>query len=107
MLSVSLWHPGVLFIAGLGLGGVYFGGLWLILGRLPRWRRPFLALGLSLLVRLAVLLGVGGWLLRFSAISPLQTILLLSTGVWLSRMLLIARLLKTMPSKPMRSVVHF
>jgi F1F0 ATPase subunit 2 len=106
MLGVSLWHPGVLFIAGLILGSLYFGGLWLTLNRLPRWRHPFLALGLSLLVRLTILLGGGAWLLQSSAISPLQTILLLSAGVWLSRMVLIVRLLATMPPKPARSAVH-
>jgi F1F0 ATPase subunit 2 len=106
MLIVSLWNLGFLFIAGLGLGSVYFGGLWLTLRRLPRWRHPFLSMGLSLLLRVTVLLGVGGWLLQSSAISPLPTILLLSVGVWLSRMVLIARLLATIPPKSVRSAVH-
>lgn len=83
----------VLLLAGLCLGGLYFGGLWFTLQRLPRWRRPFLSMGLSWLIRLEILLGGGAWLLQHPLAPPLPTILLLSCGVWLSRTLLITSLL--------------
>lgn len=82
-----------LFLVGLSLGYLYFGGLWFTLRRLPRWRRPFLGMGLSWLTRLTVLLGLGGVLLRDPIAPPLQTILLLSLGVWCSRNLLITTLI--------------
>lgn len=81
---------GVLFLVGLGLGALYFGGLWMTLRRLPRWDRPFLGMGLSVLCRLIVLLGLGGLFLRYPIASPFQTILCMGVGVWLSRMLLIS-----------------
>lgn len=93
-MNIGLFSLPFLLITGLSLGGVYFGGLWMTLRRLPRQRRPFLSMGLSWCLRLAVLLGGGAWLLQHSIAPPLQTILLISIGVWLSRMLLIARLLK-------------
>lgn len=83
----------LLVLAGLSLGGIYFGGLWMTLRRLPRWRRPFLGVGLSVGLRLGMLLGGGVWLWQHPIAPPLQTILLISFGVWLSRMLLITRLL--------------
>jgi F1F0 ATPase subunit 2 len=83
----------LLFLAGLMLGSLYFGGLWITLRRLPRWNRPFLGMGLSFLGRLAILLGGGAWLMKHPIAPPLQAILLMSVGVWLSRTLLISRLL--------------
>ena len=83
----------VLLLAGLSLGGLYFGGLWSTLRRLPRWRRPFLSMGLSWLIRLEILLGGGAWLLQHPLAPPLPTILLISCGVWLSRTLLMTYLL--------------
>ncbi|MEO1400948.1 MAG: ATP synthase subunit I [Cyanobacteria bacterium J06635_1] len=95
-LMIHLMSVAILLVAGLVLGGLYFGGLWMTLRRLPRWRRPFLGVGVSVLVRLTVLLGLGGLLLRYPIASPLQTILLMAVGVWLSRMVLITLLLKTL-----------
>lgn len=83
----------VLWLVGLVLGGLYFGGLWMTLHRLRRWPRPFLGMGLSLLCRLIVLLGLGGLFLRYPIASPFQTVLVISIGVWLSRMLLISKAL--------------
>lgn len=83
----------VLFLAGLSLGSVYFGGLWITLRRLPRWRRPFLGMGLSVVLRLGLLLGGGVWLWQHPFAPPLETILLIGFGVWLSRMVLIQYLL--------------
>lgn len=89
---MSLFRLLVIFLVGLVLGGIYFWGLWFTLRRLPHWQRPFLSMGLSLLTRLTVLLGLGGLLLRDPIAPPLQTILLLSLGVWCSRNLLITTL---------------
>jgi F1F0 ATPase subunit 2 len=45
------------FMAGAVLGGLYFGGLWITVRRLPEARRPaLLSLG-SLLARLSLVLG--------------------------------------------------
>ena len=82
-----------LFFAGLGLGSVYFGGLWFTLRRLRYWRQPVLGAGVSWLVRLSILLGGGAWLLKQTLVPPLWGILSLSAGVWLSRMVLIIQLL--------------
>lgn len=89
---MSLFAGITLFLIGLVLGGAYFWGLWFTLRRLPRWRHPFLGMGLSLLTRLVVLLGLGGLLLRYPIASPLPTVLLLSFGIWCSRNLLITTL---------------
>ncbi|MEO1125741.1 MAG: ATP synthase subunit I [Cyanobacteria bacterium J06639_16] len=94
-MNSGLFSLALLLLAGLSLGSVYFGGLWITLRRLPRWRRPFLRMGLSLLGRLAVLLGGGAWLLQHAIAPPLAVILLISVGVWLSRTLLVAQLLTT------------
>jgi len=83
----------VLWVVGLVLGGLYFGGLWITMRRLPRWHRPFLGVGLSLLCRLIVLLGLGGLFLRYPIASPFQTVLVISVGVWLSRMILVSKAL--------------
>jgi F1F0 ATPase subunit 2 len=45
------------FLAGLALGLVYFGGLWLTVQRLPTSRRPGLLAALSLFLRLGFVLG--------------------------------------------------
>ncbi|ESA37441.1 hypothetical protein N836_02715 [Leptolyngbya sp. Heron Island J] len=81
------------FLAGLGLGSIYFGGLWFTLRRLRHWRQPVLGMGVSWLVRLTILLGGGVWLLKQTAMPPLLVILLLSAGVLFSRTLLIVWLL--------------
>ena len=49
-------------LAGAALGGVFFGLLWATVRRLPDSRSPVLLLGLSYLLRLAILLG-GLWLI--------------------------------------------
>ena len=92
-MNVISWL--VLFFAGVGLGSIYFGGLWFTLRRLKRWRQPFLGMGISWSVRLVILLSGGAWLIKQAIAPPLLVILLLSVGVWLSRMLLVAWLLAT------------
>jgi F1F0 ATPase subunit 2 len=44
------------FVAGMGLGFFYFGGLWLTVRRLAARDQPFLWLGLSFLTRLGLTL---------------------------------------------------
>ena len=54
-------HPAALVLfamLGVALGGLFFGGLWWTVRRLPRSRSPWLLYFVSMLVRLAVLLGV-------------------------------------------------
>ena len=103
-MMLGLIGLAILLLAGLALGGIYFGGLWITLRRLPRWHRPFLGMGLSWLGRLAILLGGGAWLLQHPMAPPLQAILIISVGVWLSRTLLIARLLATVERSSMHSI---
>lgn len=79
-------HLALLFAIGLGLGGAYFGGLWMTLRRCSQWRRPFLGMGLSLLGRLALLLGGGAWVLHLAMAPRLAAILAISCGFWLSRL---------------------
>ena len=47
--------------AGLVLGAVYFGGLWLTVARLPRSRHPWLLMPVSTVVRTIIVLA-GMWL---------------------------------------------
>ncbi|MGF1514665.1 MAG: ATP synthase subunit I [Elainellaceae cyanobacterium] len=88
----------LLTLAGLGLGSLYFGGLWATLRRIPHCRYPFFRMGVSLVGRLAVLLGGGAWLLHttvpHTSVPPLLAILGLSAGLWFSRTLLIMRLIR-------------
>ena len=98
-MNIDLFRWPLLVLAGLSLGSAYFGGLWMTLQRLRRWRHPFLNIGLSFLVRLAILLGGGAWLLQHAIAPPLPTVLLLSVGVWLSR-LLMTRLLVPIIDRP-------
>jgi F1F0 ATPase subunit 2 len=44
--------------AGAALGGLYFASLWLVVRRLGRLARPALWLGVTSIVRLALLLGL-------------------------------------------------
>ncbi len=50
----------LVFLAGFGLGGFYFGGLWLTVRRLPTARQPALLLMASFLGRMVVV--VAGFL---------------------------------------------
>ena len=60
----EIWWIIVVFCGGVGLGGVYFGGLWLTVRRLPRTPGESLLVLVSFLLRLAiVLLGIF-WLTR-------------------------------------------
>ena len=52
----QIWVLVLAFMAGLGLGVFYFGGLWLTVQRLPQARHPGLLTLLSLIIRLGVTL---------------------------------------------------
>jgi F1F0 ATPase subunit 2 len=60
--GLALW-----FVAGVGIGTLYFGTLWLVVRRLHRVARPALWLGATGIGRLVVALGLfallidGGW----------------------------------------------
>lgn len=55
------------FASGAGLGGLYFGGLWFTVQRIPAVRRPRLLLVGSFLVRTAVVLAGFYAVIRFAA----------------------------------------
>jgi F1F0 ATPase subunit 2 len=71
---------------GVLLGGLYFAGLWWSLAPTRRWRKPFMALGLSWLLRsvlalagFAALLHAGGpWALGLALLG-----FLLARSAWL------------------------
>lgn len=94
MIEKDLFTAALLFLAGLSLGGAYFGGLWITLKHFSQWHRPFLTLGLSLVGRLAMLLAAGIGVVQWAISPPLQAILLMGLGFWLGRTLLMTRLLK-------------
>ncbi|MBD3323435.1 ATP synthase subunit I [candidate division KSB3 bacterium] len=59
---------GAMFLVGAGLGGLYFGGLWWTVSKIPEARRPMLLTLGSLVVRLALVVLLfylvaqyGGW----------------------------------------------
>lgn len=98
----------LLVLVGFALGSLYFGGLWATLRRVPHYRYPFLSVGGSAVVRLVTLLGGGAWLVQHIPTPPLPAILLLGLGVWLSRMVLILRLLRTVElnARPAHATSH-
>ena len=56
-MTLDLLALTLAFVAGLGLGLLYFGGLWLTVRQLPASEHPFLLFFVSLLLRLAIALG--------------------------------------------------
>lgn len=78
----------VAFFAGLLMGGVYFGLLWLTLQRLPEAKHPALLAGVSLVVR-TVLMAGGLWLVVQGG--ALQLLVALA-GVLAARTLMIRRI---------------
>ena len=81
----------LLFLAGMGFGLFYFGGLWLTLQKLAHRRSWTLWLGISFIVRLAVVLSgffllmQGNWL-KLTA---------LTMGFIVTRIVIIKRIQKT------------
>lgn len=76
------------FIAGLILGGLYFGLLWATVRRLPQARRPGLLAAASLVVRILLLAG-GLWVVMQGEALRLLVAL---AGVLAARTLMIRRI---------------
>ena len=57
-MTPEIWQPVWGFTAGMGIGALYFGGLWLTVSQLGRARRPYLLLAGSFVARLAAVLVV-------------------------------------------------
>lgn len=77
------------FLGGLAVGWAFFNGLRRTVQALPDARRPGLLIGVSLLLRMALLLGAG-WLL-FRVGGRLEHLLAAFLGVMLVRFLLLRR----------------
>lgn len=60
--ELTLWWGAVLFAAGIGLGGVYFGGLWLTVRRASTAPAAHLTVALSFLARTAIVIAGLFWL---------------------------------------------
>lgn len=81
----------LLFLAGMGLGLFYFGGLWLTLQKLATRQSWTVWLGISFIVRLAVVMG-GFFLLMQGSWLKLVA---LTTGFIVTRIVMIKRIQKT------------
>lgn len=83
----------IAFLAGLGMGFFYFGGLWLTVRKLLVTQRPFLWFSVSLLLRLAIVMG-GFYLIIVRYVGAELIILLLTCilGFLIVRNLFIDRL---------------
>jgi F1F0 ATPase subunit 2 len=79
--------------AGILLGAVYFGGLWLTVRRLPTSRRPALTVVVSLAARVAILLG-GTYLVMDGRVERLLACLV---GIVVARLILV-RLVRPSPA---------
>lgn len=56
MTDISPIHAVLAFTLGMGLGILYFGGLWLTLRKIPAVRRPAGLMAASLCLRMALVL---------------------------------------------------
>ncbi|MGE0487404.1 MAG: ATP synthase subunit I [Gammaproteobacteria bacterium] len=56
-------------LAGLAVGGAFYGGLWLAVAALPRARHPAVLVLGSFVVRALLVLGVLWWLASVSAVA--------------------------------------
>lgn len=76
-MHAPLWQLALALVAGLALGFVYFGGLWLTVRRVPRSRNPQLLVFGSFVLRLGVtvaalvLLARVHWQLALAAMAAL------------------------------------
>ena len=76
------------FVAGAGLGGLFFGGLWLTVRRLPSTSTPALLVLGSYVVRLA---GLGLGLYVIVRLGGAPALLAAVVGLFAARQVLIAR----------------
>lgn len=65
MTDDVLYYSGIV-LAGMVLGMIFFGGLWLTVQRMPTSRHPALLFLISLITRMAIVLG-GFWLITKGA----------------------------------------
>lgn len=78
----------VSFLAGLGLGAIFFGGLWKTVAYLPRARHPGLLMFASMLLRLGIAVA-GIWLVADGQWERIATSL---AGMVIVRAVLVRRL---------------
>jgi F1F0 ATPase subunit 2 len=85
-MAVSFLPLGVGLAAGFGIGGLYFGGLWLTVCRIQRARRPRLLLLASVAVRLAAAVAAFYALvpLGWTALAAAMGGFLIARRIWLS-----------------------
>ena len=92
-MSLNLLAIVVALLVGLGLGWIYFGGLWLTIQKLPHTPQPIRLILGSLLLRLAIALGsIYLLMIYFADGQILISLLAFSLGFLLTRNLLISRL---------------
>ena len=81
----DFWQPVWGFAAGMGIGALYFGGLWLTVSQVDCARQPYFLLAVSFVVRLAAVLAVfylllpQGWVVLAAALVGL----LVARQLWL------------------------
>jgi F1F0 ATPase subunit 2 len=86
-MSASLLPVMAALPLGAALAGVYFGGLWVTVRRLPAVRSPLLWLSLGALARLALLVGT----VYLAAAWSLEVLAAMLAGFFATRWLLIRR----------------
>ena len=92
-MSLHFFTIVVAFFVGLGLGLLYFGGLWFTIQKLPQTPHPIPLIMGSLLLRFAIALGSVYLLMNYFAGEQILTSLLaFSLGFLLTRNFLISRL---------------
>jgi F1F0 ATPase subunit 2 len=78
-MALDFWQLAWGFAAGIGLGALYFGGLWLTVSRISRSERPRLLLFASFTVRLGAVLTAfyvlldQGWVVLIAAMAGFLT----------------------------------
>jgi F1F0 ATPase subunit 2 len=100
MIGTDLTGLVIAFVAGAVMGAGYFAGLWLTLCRMAKASSPYRLYGVSLLLRLTLLLG-GFYLL---AIRGYGGLLASGVGFMVSRQLWL--MAKRSPAGPPASVNH-
>ena len=92
-MSLNLFAIITVFFVGLGLGLVYFGGLWWTIQKLPQIPQPIPWMMASLLLRLTIALSSVYLLIRyFQGGHIVISLLTFGLGFLLARSLLINRL---------------
>ncbi|MEM7771272.1 MAG: ATP synthase subunit I [Cyanobacteria bacterium P01_A01_bin.37] len=93
-MNINLIQLTLLVLAGLGLGSVYFGGLWLTVQQIPTMQQPLGMILLSFGLRLAIVL-LGGYLLVSQRVEQAMIVSLLActAGFLMARHLLISHVI--------------